>query len=100
MNIAEQRRRIVETSRWEHHRGLPASCTLGYSLIDQSANAIQLHGRDDCADVNCFIERRPGAKSAHTVPDFSNQRLSDTFLHQQARTCAADLSLVQPDAIY
>src|SRR5260370_7618123 len=99
MQVAEQRRRIVKTSRGKHHRWLPADCSFSYSLIDQSPNALQLHRSDNRANVNCFVERRPGAKRTHTVAHFGNQRLSDAFLHQQSRSSAANLPLIEPDAV-
>jgi hypothetical protein len=55
--------------------------------------------RNDGADVDGLVERKPDSQSAHAVADLADQRLRDAFLHQQARTGAADLPLVEPDSV-
>src|SRR5215470_8972052 len=100
MYVAEQRRRIVEASRRKRHRWLPTNRSLSHSLINQAANTIQLHWRDNRANVDGFVERWPGAQRAHAVAYFGNQWFSNAFLHQQAGSRAANLSLVEPDAIH
>ena len=55
--------------------------------------------RDDGADVDGLVERRADAQRAHAVANFRDERLGDALLHQQARAGAANLSLVEPDAI-
>ena len=99
MHIAEQRRRIVEAARRQLDLRLPASCALGDSLVDEPLDPVQLHSRYDGADVNGLVERRPGTQRAHTIANFRDERLGNAFLHQQARTGATDLSLVEPDAV-
>ena len=37
--------------------GLPASRTLGHTLIDESPDSIQLHARHDRTNVNSLVER-------------------------------------------
>ncbi len=41
----------------------------------------------------------PGTQRAHAIAHLRDERLGDALLHQQARTGAADLSLIEPDAI-
>ena len=40
-----------------------------------------------------------GTQRAHPVANLRDERLRDAFLHQQARTGATDLSLIEPDAV-
>ena len=99
MNVAEQRGRIIKSARRQFDLRLPAGRALGDSLIHQPLDSIQLHPRHDRADVDGLVERRAGAQGAHTVADFGDERLGNALLHQQARTGAANLSLIEPDAI-
>ena len=91
--------RIIKTARRQRDLRLPADCAFGDSLTDHALDAIQLHARDDRTDVDCFVQRKADAQSAHAVPDLRDQVLSNTFLHQQARTRAAYLPLIEPDSI-
>src|SRR5262249_34893194 len=50
--------------------------------------------------VDGFVERRANAKRAHARLQFSVKLFGNAFLNQQARTGAADLALVEPDAVY
>jgi len=58
-----------------------------------------LHARDDSADINGLIERGTHAKRVHAVLNLADQFIGDALLHQQPRTGAANLSLVEPDAV-
>src|SRR6185312_13646487 len=78
---------------------LPASCAIGDALIDQGPNAFELNRRDDRSNVDGLVERRANTKRLHAGTDLAVKRLGDALLHQQARAGAADLSLVEPDAI-
>src|SRR5208282_2106471 len=99
MHIAQQRWRIVETARRQRNLRLPAGCAVGHSLIDQLADSLELHFRDDGSDVDRFVERRTDAQGAHAILNFRNKRLGNALLHQQARARATYLPLIEPDSI-
>ena len=97
--LLSKRRRIVQAARRQLDLRLPASCAFRHSLVDEPLDAVQLHSRHDGADVDGLVERSAGTQRAHAVADFRDERLGDALLHQQARTGAANLSLIEPDAI-
>src|SRR5271170_8361539 len=99
MDIAEKGRRKVEAARGHGNVGLPALRAFGYALIDQALDAVELHPGDDGADVDGFVERRADAERVHAVANFGDQRFGDALLHQKAGAGAADLALIEPDAV-
>src|SRR5437016_12795856 len=99
MHVAEQSWRKIKSTRGHCNLRLPASCTFRHSLVYEATDALQLHGRNDGPNVDGLIQRRTDAKRIHAVANFLGQRSRDTFLHEQARAGAADLSLVEPDPI-
>src|SRR5260370_5415861 len=99
MNVAQPGRWKIESPRRDWYGSLPASRALGDDLIDQLLDALELNTRDDGADVDGFVERRTDSQSVHAVLNFTDQFIRDALLHQQARTSAANLSLVEPDAV-
>src|ERR1700675_1609895 len=99
MHVAQKRRRIIEAARRQGNLRLPASRAVRYALIDKTADAVELHLRHDGADVNCFIERRADTEGAHSILNLGDQNFGDTLLHQQSRTRATDLALIEPDSI-
>src|SRR5258708_31349777 len=99
MTVAQQGRRKIQTTRRHGYGRLPAGRALGDALIDQPLNALKLHTRDDGANVDGFVERRTDSKRVHAVLDFADQFVRDALLHQQPRTGAANLPLVEPDTI-
>src|SRR5579859_7693338 len=99
MDVAEKSGREIEAAGGHGNVGLPAGGAFGDALIDEALDAIELDASDDGADVDGFIERRADAQSVHAIANFGDERLGDAFLHQEARTGAADLALVEPDAI-
>src|SRR5579859_2671284 len=99
MDVAEKSRGEIEAAGGHGDAGLPARGAFGYALIDQTLDAFELDAGDDGADVDGFIERRSDAESVHAIANFGDERLGDALLHQEARTGAADLALVEPDAV-
>src|SRR5258707_12511739 len=99
MHVAQQGRWKIESSRRDGYGRLPARRALGDALIDQLLDALELNTRDDGADVDGFVERRTDSQSVHAVLNFTDQFIRDALLHQQARPSAANLSLVEPDAV-
>src|SRR5882762_7632916 len=99
MNVAQQRRRKIQPSRWYGNGGLPAGRSFRDALVDQPLYALELHARDDGANVDGFIERRADPQRVHAVLNLADQFVRDALLHQQPRTGAANLPLVEPDAV-
>jgi len=64
-----------------------------------SCATVELHRSNDGADVDGFVQGRTYAQSLHARANFRHESFGDALLHQQAGTCAADLSLIEPDAI-
>src|SRR5947209_13970805 len=100
MNIREQRWRIVQSLYRKLGSRLAAGCSLGYALIDQSPYALQLRRSNDGADINGLVERRAHAQRFHARANLRDQSLGDALLHEQTRACAANLSLIEPDAVH
>ena len=99
MHIAQKSRGEIETPRGQHNLRLPAGRAIRHALCHHAFDAIQLHARDDGADIDRLIERGSDAQGAHALANLGHQRLRDALLHEQARTRAAHLSLVEPDSI-
>src|SRR5258708_37906951 len=99
MNVAQQRWwKIQPPSRYGNGR-LPAGRTFSYTLIHQSLDALELHGCDDRANVDGFIQWRTHPQGVHAVLNLTNQLIRDALLHQQPRTRTANLPLIEPDAV-
>ena len=79
--------------------GLPAGRAFGDALGDELLDAVVLDLVDDRADVDGFVERRADAEGFHAGADLVVELLGDALLHEQARAGAADLALVEPDAV-
>ena len=73
----------------------PSAMPMATSLLD----AVELHLVDDGADVDGLVERRADAQRFHAGADLVVELLGDALLHQQTRAGAADLALVEPDAV-
>ena len=61
MNVREQRWRVVQTLHRQWRAGLATGRSFRYALIDQTPYALKLHGSNDGADVDGFVERRADA---------------------------------------
>src|SRR5216684_7610203 len=99
MNVAQQCRRKIQTARRQGYRRLPASRAFRDTLIDQPLDAFELYAGNDGANVDGFVEWRTDSQRVHAILNFADQFFRDALLHQQARTGAANLPLVEPDAV-
>src|SRR5579859_8289822 len=99
MDVAEKSRGEIESAGGHGDAGLPAGGAFGDALIDEALDAVELDAGDDGADVDGFVERRADAQSVHAIANFGDERFGDALLHQEARASAADLALVEPDAV-
>ena len=99
MDVAEKSGWEIEAARGHGNVGLPAGGAFGDALIDKALDAVELNASDDGADVDGFVEGLADAECVHAIANFGDERLGDAFLHQEAGSGAADLALVEPDAV-
>ena len=99
MDVAEKSGWEIEAARGHGNVGLPAGGAFGDALIDKALDAVELDASDDGADVDGFVEGLADAECVHAIANFGDERLGDAFLHQEAGSGAADLALVEPDAV-
>src|SRR5260370_18789208 len=99
MSVAQQCGWKIQPSRGQGNGGLPAGGSCAAALSAQPLNALELHARDDGPNVNGFVQRRTDSQGVHAVLNFADQLIRDALLHQQPRAGAANLSLVEPDAV-
>src|SRR6185436_16662862 len=66
---------------------------------DQLADLLQLLLRVDRADVRVLVERVADAQRGEAPLQLADERLGDRLLDEQARARAADVSLVEVDAV-
>ena len=72
---------------------------LGHTLVNQSANALELDGIYDRTHVDGLVERMAHAELPHAALQTLDEFGSNTLLHQKPRTGTAHLALVKPDGI-
>jgi len=65
MNVGEQSGREKAALLRQRIARLPAARALGHTCIDHFADGFKLHRRDNCADVDGFVERRSNAQRFH-----------------------------------
>src|SRR2546426_1816202 len=99
MHVAQQRWRKIQTPRRNGNGGLPAGGSFGDALIDQPLDALELHSRDDGANVDGFVQRRTDSQRIHAILNLADQLVCDALLHQEPGTRAANLPLIEPDAV-
>jgi hypothetical protein len=99
-DIRHQRGRVKRALLRHLQRfGLMNHAALFNAARNERLNAFELHGIDNRAHVDALIQRRPDAQRIHATLQFIDKPLLHTFLHEQSRTGAAHLSLVEPDCI-
>ena len=72
---------------------------LGLAGLDELLDAVELHLRVDRADVGVLVERVADAQRCHALLQLVDHRLVDRLLDEQARPRAADMALVEVDAV-
>jgi len=88
--------RIIKTFR----RIFVGGCStraLGHTLIDQAADALQLHV-GVIAPMSMIYRAAHRHARAHAVADLLQQDFGNALLHQAAAIRAAHLALIEPDA--
>jgi hypothetical protein len=100
VDAGDQRGRVVAALRRQpagaglvHHRAL------GTGAVDEAGNAFALHGADQRAHVAGLVQRRADADACHAGLQLVGQPGRRAFVHQQPRSGAADLPLVEEDAV-
>ncbi|CCV04004.1 hypothetical protein MESS2_1190004 [Mesorhizobium metallidurans STM 2683] len=90
---------MVVARGWQGCVRLPADGALFRPFRDQALDAVELAQIDQRADIGVLVERAADAQPAHPHLDLGDEGVGYAFLHQQPRTGAADLALVEPDAV-
>src|SRR6185295_15922233 len=80
--------------------GLPELGAFLDSLAHQPLDALELHRRDDSADIDGLVSGVSHPQGLHASAEPGIDRLGDALLDDQARAGAADLSLVEPDGVH
>ena len=83
-HVGEERRRIEVAFGGARPGGLPHLRPFLDSLLHQTANALELHRRDDRTHVHGFVERRAHAQLLHARPQLLREPIGDAFLNEQA----------------
>ena len=71
----------------------------GPRALDEAADALPLRAVDQRAHVDGFVQRIADAQAGHARAQLGQETLGAAFVHQEARAGAADLALVEPDAV-
>ncbi len=95
----EDRRGEPEAAFGQLARRRPALRALGVAGVGQLADALQLRRRVDRADVGVLVQRVADAQLRHPALERRQHRLGDRLLHQQPGARAADVPLVEEDAV-
>ena len=98
-HVVEDRRREPEAVLGDDARRRPALGTLGLADVAELADAVQLLAGVDRPDVGVLVERvaEPQRREPRLQP--VDDLLVDALLHQQPRSGAADVPLVEEDAV-
>ena len=86
-------------ARWQVAGGLPDLGTLGDAARYEFADALHLCLGVDRADVGVLIHWVADAQHRHAIAQSREELFGDGLLHQEAAAGAADLALVEEDAV-
>ena len=98
-DVGEEGGREVEAFCRELAGGLVEIRALGDSAGDELADAVELGLRVDGTDVGVLVERVAGAEGFEADLEFGQNFFGDGFLNEQPRSGAADVALVEEDAV-
>ncbi len=98
-DAGEHRRREPEAALGQVARRRPAGRALGLAGVGELADAGQLRGGVDRADVGVLVERVADAQRGQPPLQRRDQFVGDRLLHEQPRAGAAHLALVEEDAV-
>src|SRR6185312_17429661 len=73
--------------------------SLRLARFDEVDDLVELHLRVDRADVGVLVERVADAERLEAALELLDQRLEDRLLREEARAGAADVALVEVDAV-
>ena len=93
----DQRRRIKTPMRW--HLGMHAEGFAVGIAVYHIRDGLQLHRINHSPHVYAFVQWIANAQGLHARAQFIVETIRDAFLDQQARSCTADLTLIEPDRI-
>ena len=99
-DIREERGREVEAALWEFAGGLVDFRAFADAAFHEFLDFFELLAGVDRADVGVLVERVADAEMAETHFQFAQDLFGDTFLHEEAGAGAADMTLVEENAIH
>ena len=98
-NAEGQCRAIEIALRGQGAFRLPAGRALFLAFRDEPGDALELAWCYQRADIGVLVERIADSQPRHARLDLLDEGVRNTFLDEQARAGAADLTLVEPDAV-
>src|SRR6185436_4581717 len=98
-DAGEEGRREPEAARGQLARGLHHLRAFLDAALDELADLLELRARVDRADVGVLVERIADAQRLDALAQLADHRLDDRFLHEEPRARAADVALVEVDAV-
>ena len=99
LQIAQQRWRIKAAGCRQVAIGLIDIRAFADAALDPLVNRFVLHGINQRADVNAFVQRVAQAQLRHARLQAGDEGVGDILLNQQARAGAADLALIEEDRV-
>ena len=98
-DVREERRAEEVAAVGQVARGLVEVGALGLARLDELRDLLELGLRVDRPDVGVLVERVADADRRQAVLELLDERLDDRLLGEQPRPGAADLALVEVDAV-
>ena len=99
-HIGDKHRQVIEAIRRNMGLRHPATCPFGRPRCKQARDALKLRAIDQRADVGILVERIAEPEIAHARTHLGEEGFRDAFLNEKARSGAADLALIEPDAVH
>src|SRR5690606_31115119 len=99
LHIREDRRREPETVLGDLARRRPSLGALLLAEVAQGADALELLGRVDRADVGVLVERVAEPQRREALLEPVDDLVVDRLLHEQPAAGAAHMTLIEEDAV-
>ena len=98
-HAGENRGRHEETLRRQTARRLPHFRPFLHPGVEVAQDRLELGARHNGAHIGVLVQRVAHAQDAQTALEFGHDGVRHGLLHEQTRTGAADLPLVEEDAV-
>src|SRR5438105_2106419 len=91
---------VVAAARERARRGLIHFGASAYAGVDQFADPVELRLGIDRANIGVLVERIPHPQYIDAVLQLRDEHLGDRLLDKQSAAGAADMALIEEDAVY